>query len=320
MEQYPAGERERIKEHIVLVGFGLAAFFWVFESFVHVYVFHEGNLITRIFSPEPHEAWMRLAVMGTLLIFSFYVNSTLTKRKEEEETLNRTREELRESNRLKDLFADIVRHDILNSLNVISGMAIVLKEEESREKMREELEIVNKNVKKILELIEDASKYAKVGNLEEIELKEGDLGEILKECVGAFESQARDRGVKISYDAAGRYPTYVNPFVRDIFLNLLSNAVKYSPPDSEVTVEIGGDDKEWEVSVRDSGEGIPDDSKTEIFERFTRRGKGGIKGTGLGLAIAKKLVELHGGRIWVEDNPGGGSLFLVTLPKIHISA
>jgi signal transduction histidine kinase len=82
-------------------------------------------------------------------------------------------------------------------------------------------------------------------------------------------------------------------------------------------IELGIDEKgeEWILSVRDWGEGIPDPYKRSIFTRFERLQKEGVKGAGLGLAIAGRIVELHGGRIWVEDNPEGGSVFRVALRK-----
>jgi signal transduction histidine kinase len=71
----------------------------------------------------------------------------------------------------------------------------------------------------------------------------------------------------------------------------------------------------WRVSFADSGEGIAYADRERVFTRFERAAKEGVKGTGLGLAIARRIVELHGGRIWIEDNPRGGAVFCVVLPK-----
>ena len=107
--------------------------------------------------------------------------------------------------------------------------------------------------------------------------------------------------------------------VEDVFSNLMSNAAKYAPPDSTVTVAIRDEGSTWLVSVADEGDGVSDGFKEAIFERYERRNKKGVRGTGLGLAIAKRLVELHEGSIWVEDTPGGGSIFSVRLPKGGLS-
>ena len=101
-----------------------------------------------------------------------------------------------------------------------------------------------------------------------------------------------------------------------LFLNLLDNAIKYSPKESKIIIDIVDAGKNWKVSVTDFGEGVSDDDKPKLFERFRRVKKGAVKGTGLGLAIVKRLIALHGGTVGVEDNPAGqGSVFWVTVKK-----
>ena len=103
--------------------------------------------------------------------------------------------------------------------------------------------------------------------------------------------------------------------VEDVFENLLSNAAKYGPEGGTVWIRVDDDSTRWRVSVTDSGEGIPDADKEKVFLRFERLRKEGVKGSGLGLAIARRIVDLHGGRIWVEDAPARGARFCVTIPK-----
>ena len=104
--------------------------------------------------------------------------------------------------------------------------------------------------------------------------------------------------------------------IAEVFDNLLSNAAKYGPEGGLVRVEVLDEGARWKVCVIDAGEGIPDADKEKVFGRFERLRKEGVKGTGLGLAIARRIVELHGGRIWVEDAPGGGACFCVALHKL----
>ena len=89
----------------------------------------------------------------------------------------------------------------------------------------------------------------------------------------------------------------------------------YSPEGSTIRIKVSEFGDRVVVSIADEGIGIPDKYKRRIFERFERGCKEGIKGTGLGLAIAKRIVEIHNGRIWVEDNNPKGSIFYVELPK-----
>jgi signal transduction histidine kinase len=107
--------------------------------------------------------------------------------------------------------------------------------------------------------------------------------------------------------------------VKQILVNLLSNAVKYTPDTGKVVIQVHheAESEVAEISVSDTGMGIPDDLLPHLFDRFTRAkkvDKSQIMGTGLGLAITKGLVEAHGGRIWVESEEGEGSTFTFTLP------
>lgn len=101
--------------------------------------------------------------------------------------------------------------------------------------------------------------------------------------------------------------------------NLIENAVKYAPDQTgKIVVRVENEEKQVILSVEDNGPGIGGDHKETVFDKFVQVQKHvgpGKHGTGLGLAICKELVHLHGGRIWVEDNPGGGAIFKVLLPE-----
>ena len=105
--------------------------------------------------------------------------------------------------------------------------------------------------------------------------------------------------------------------IRQVVFNLLSNAVKFTPEGGRVDIQTARADGEVRVAVTDTGPGIPPADQERIFEEFQQaQPEEGERpeGTGLGLALSKKLVELHGGRIWVESEPGRGSTFVFTLP------
>jgi signal transduction histidine kinase len=103
-----------------------------------------------------------------------------------------------------------------------------------------------------------------------------------------------------------------------VLLNLVGNAVKFTPDTGKVWVRANAADDEVQIEVSDTGPGIPPADRERIFLEFQQVGRdaGKPQGTGLGLALAKKFVELHGGRIWVESEAGKGSRFTFTLP-IH---
>jgi signal transduction histidine kinase len=102
--------------------------------------------------------------------------------------------------------------------------------------------------------------------------------------------------------------------LRQVVFNLLSNAVKFTPRNGTVSVLAVASDGVVKVAVRDTGPGIAQADQSLIFEEFRQAGEQGDEGTGLGLPLARKFVELHGGRLWVESEVGRGSTFLFTIP------
>ncbi len=105
--------------------------------------------------------------------------------------------------------------------------------------------------------------------------------------------------------------------IKQVLLNLLSNAVKFTPEGGRISLKGGRRDGAIEIAVTDTGVGIAPEDQAAIFEEFRQVGSDETRkqeGTGLGLTLAKKFVELHGGRIWVESELGRGSTFTFTLP------
>ena len=251
--------------------------------------------------------------LGTVMILR-----DITDRKRAERQLKDYARELERSNKLKELFTDIMRHDLQNPVAVIKGLAGVLMDRDMPAEQRKILEVIKQNAEKLSSMIESASKYAKLDSAEKLEFQEVDLGIILDEVIKGFEPLLEEKKIRLSYrveDKGDVLRARVNPVIEDVFANLLSNSIKYSPVGGEIRVEVRDQGDHWLVAVKDRGPGIPDESKEAVFTRFERVDKRGVKGVGLGLAIVKRIVDLHGGRVWVEDNPGGGSIFYVTIPK-----
>ncbi|WMW24397.1 PAS domain S-box protein [Methanolobus sediminis] len=242
----------------------------------------------------------------------------ISKRKEVESQLNDYAARLKSSNELKDLFTDILRHDLLNPAGVVKGFSDMLLNEEKDENKRYKIQLIDNNITRLIEMIESAAKFAKLEDMDKLEFKSMDIGPILSNVVKELKPQLSAKNITLDMRASGTYPAVINPLISGVFTNFISNAIKYGPSGSVVTVDIMDIGDEWKIMISDQGEGIPDMDKDLIFNRFQRLAekKKAVKGSGLGLAIAKRIVELHGGGIGVEDNHSGkGSSFWATVKK-----
>jgi signal transduction histidine kinase len=142
-----------------------------------------------------------------------------------------------------------------------------------------------------------------------------ELNQMVNYVLGDFEDKAKLKKIKLvnETEKSAQYFAFLLPMFKEVIKNLVDNAIKYSPEGSEVKVIIENKDEDTILNFIDQGKGIKDSYKELIFHRVQKREEG-IEGSGLGLAISQYIVELHDGRIWVEDNPGGGSVFKVRLP------
>lgn len=239
----------------------------------------------------------------------------ITERKRHEEEQRRYAKMLEEAVKVRDLFTDILRHDLINPAGVVRTTLEALLHRDQEPGSRRLLETALSAARRIVDMTETASEYARLSSLEELALEPLDLGEHWATALRDLAPQAEARRMQIRYLPRGPLLAEANPVIGDVFSNLLSNAIKYGPEGGQVEIDISAEGESWRISVKDRGEGIADEAKERVFGRFERLHKAGVKGSGLGLAIAKRIVELHRGRIWVEDNPGGGAVFLVSLPK-----
>ncbi|RMF90814.1 MAG: PAS domain S-box protein [Methanobacteriota archaeon] len=243
------------------------------------------------------------------------VSRDITEREVLEQHLKERTEKLERSNHLKELFADIIRHDLINPASIISNYAEMALEDAGEGELAQEMRAIKKSADRLIEMIENAGKYSRLEDAQELTFDELDLGEIMSRSIEDFRQQAEDKGITIRHSLQGRYPAQVNPGMADVFSNLISNAIKYSPEKATISIGIDDESGHWLVWVADEAERIPEEDRESIFERFKRVGKGSVKGSGLGLAIVKRIVELHNGEVWVEDASSGGNTFYVRIPK-----
>ena len=235
--------------------------------------------------------------------------------------LQRLYRELETASRHKSDFLATMSHELRTPLNAIIGFSEVLHEQmfgELNERQLAYVDDVLEAGKHLLSLINDVLDLAKIeaGSME-LELSEVAIPEVLRSAVsmhserasrGGFELSLTTEPEEITISADGRR-------VRQIVFNLVSNAVKFTPAEGRVDVSARLDDGQVEIAVADTGPGIAPEELETIFEEFKQATDGKrAEGTGLGLPLSRKLVELHGGRLWVESAAGNGSTFRFTLP------
>jgi len=216
-------------------------------------------------------------------------------------------------------------HELRTPLNAILGYTELILDGiygEAPEKIRDVMERVDKSGRHLLGLINDVLDLSKIeaGQLT-LALNDYSMKEVVQTVMTAVEALAAEKKLALKIEVAPDLPPGKGDERRitQILLNLVGNAIKFTET-GEVRIEAIARDGEFVVSVSDTGPGIAPADQQKIFEEFqqadssTTRKKGG---TGLGLSIAKRIIELHGGRIWVESSPGKGSTFSFTLP-VHV--
>jgi signal transduction histidine kinase len=170
----------------------------------------------------------------------------------------------------------------------------------------------------LLSLINDVLDLAKIeaGRME-LECSRVAIPDVLRSAVSMHSERASRAGIELALMTEPEEITVSadERRVRQVVFNLLSNAVKFTPPDGRIDISARLDDGEVEIAVVDTGPGIAPEELETIFEEFEQTSDGKqAEGTGLGLPLSRKLVELHGGRLWVESEVDRGSTFRFTLP------
>ena len=236
--------------------------------------------------------------------------------------LRRLYREVETASQHKSDFLANMSHELRTPLNAIIGFSQVLREGmagDVNEKQREYLDDILSSGNHLLSLINDVLDLSKVeAGQVELELAPFSLQDALERGVAMVRERATRDGVQVTLAANPELDVVTGDErrIRQVIFNLLSNAVKFTPAGGSVDVSATQVNGEVSVTVADTGPGVGVEDLRRIFEEFqqTEAGIEQGEGTGLGLALSKRLVELHGGRIWVDSELGRGSTFVFTLP------
>src|SRR5437660_10876208 len=231
--------------------------------------------------------------------------------------------ELQRANQHKSEFLANMSHELRTPLNSILGFSQLLLEGDGgilTRDQRQDVDIIAQNGQHLLVLINDLLDISKLeAGKAQLHRGEVEVEPLISECVESVSSLAKNKKLELTASVSAEVGRVFadGPKLKQVLLNLLGNAIKFTETGSvRVTAERQG--AELRISVRDTGIGVPPEDAERIFESF-QQGQSGIsgkyQGTGLGLAISRRLVEMHGGRIWVKSAPGQGSTVTFTIPQ-----
>jgi len=242
--------------------------------------------------------------------------------------LRRANEELKRLDQLKSDLVSMVSHELRTPLATIKEFTAILTDQlagPTTPDQQEYLTIVKSNIERLARIIDDLLDMAKI-EAGRVMLSKGFLhaGGAIEQVVESMRPLAESKHIELAVNVPKEpIGVFADPDkVTQILLNLVSNAIKYTSGPGRVTIAVKEADNEVQFDVTDSGVGIAPEDLPKLFEKFQQfrriAGVSGAKGTGLGLAISKRLVELHGGRVWVDSALGKGSTFSFTLPQYHV--
>jgi signal transduction histidine kinase len=259
-------------------------------------------------------------LFAVLLVVVRRADSIISARTEE---LAAAYRDLRQAEGMRDDLTHMIVHDLRTPLTTISASLGLLKRlpEPGREELQERVvERTTRAAQRLDSMIDDILTVSKIetGELRP-RIEQVLLDRLLAERLDPFYAQAVAEDKTLKLECHDQLEVPLDPRLTSrVVDNLVNNAFKYTRPGGQITVSAYRENGSIYLSVRDDGEGIPDDYKEYIFQKFSQvpeeAGRAVRKGTGLGLAFCQLVVKAHHGRIWVDDAPGGGSEFKIALP------
>lgn len=300
-----------------------------------------GTAVTIVITPAFWRTWwfrISLILLIGWAAYSYYrsrltsvqrQNEMLEKKVEERtKTLREMNSKIIETDRLKSEFLANMSHELRTPLNAIIGFSELLQDELKSivtQDQMQSLQDIHHSGRHLLELINDILDLSKIEagkmelNKEHFELNK--LLETIRRTVAPLLDK-KTQTLVIRMDEE-QTKIFADPYkIKQVIINLLSNAIKFSPPNTAITIESSmlHNDRQsvFQLAVTDNGRGIPKEFHSVIFDEFRQVDGSSTRedqGTGLGLALCRRLIEMHGGKIWVESELNKGSKFILTVPQ-----
>lgn len=257
-----------------------------------------------------------------VIIWSLFFSRRLRKQSEylveQNWRIIQTQGELKKNIDLKNLFISIVNHDLKHPLTIIRFAVDAIRGQTNDQEIIKHLDKIDQTTVETIKMVEGAMIFTQLEDKQYTKQKKTiDLVELINKILADFQNRSYEfKHISIRFNQpTNPFPFNALPILENAIMNIVDNAIKYGGNTPKLVIDLVDQDKHYLLSVADNGPGILDQYKTKVFLRYHRVDKKGISGNGLGLAIVKHVIELHNGRVWIENNPGGGSIFKIELPK-----
>lgn len=298
------------------------------EGFLPVELTHQGKFVLAVL----------VAFGSTLSLVSLVATRIVAelRRRREEQTrtrkreLEQTRAELKELDRMRTFFLALASHDLKTPLAVVVNYIQTILDGYVGEVELNQRRWLERSLARLEDMIQLINDFLDVSQLDEerikAEIEPTCMAKIAREALELVEVRARERSVSLKNDIPPDLPRiHGSPKrIRRLLVNLLDNGIKFTPNGGEVTLVLADDVGEVRIEVTDTGSGIPPHYLPHIFEDYFRvRRREFVPGAGIGLSTARRIVEAHGGKIWVESPCRAdqtGSRFICSLPKVPLDA
>ncbi|MBI4687814.1 MAG: GAF domain-containing protein [Nitrospirae bacterium] len=315
-----ASKSDKLKEHPAFVKYGVV-------SYLGVPVFINGGLNSSlcVLSKTPYNFTEYHLILFQLI--SRRIEYEVA-REDYEKKLIEAKLQAEAASKAKSDFLANMSHELRTPLTAIIGFSEMMIHDPNSDinaRHREYLQYMLEASEQLLSLINDLLDLAKIeAGKTDLELTEFSLKELLYGSVSMFKEKAMKHAINVRVEIEEGIGSVIadNRKIKQVLFNLLSNALKFTPDGGSVVVQArkarnGGMRESMEISVTDTGIGISEEDQKKLFQPFEQLDSALTKkhkGTGLGLSICKNIVELHGGRIWLESEPGRGARFTFTIP------
>ncbi len=286
---------------------------------------NERRLYIKVLPPPWRTWWAYLIYLGIIGLIGFGILRFIRLRHslQLEQIAKQQQEEL---NEVKLRFFTNITHEFRTPLTLILGpLKDLMASEQHSEQVDKRLSLIHRNTQRLLNLVNQVLTFRKLAtDHEPLNIESNNLIEFLREIFLPFQESAHLRNIHYSFktDEETIAVWYDQDKLEKVFFNLLSNAFKFTPDGGEIVMSISQNERYVEIKVIDDGVGVDSTDKEQIFKRFYEKSdssRSAIKGTGIGLAISKQMVELHHGKIFVENSlhtpSGQGATFVVQIPK-----